>query len=87
MQKVSIKDARTNLSSIVEDVSERQKTYVVTKYGKPRALIKPVTYKNLRDPSPKEDKKLKALNSSAGMWKDKDYDYKRENSRYENIFD
>lgn len=39
MQKISIKDARTNLSEIVEEVSEGQKEYVITKYGKNMARI------------------------------------------------
>jgi len=46
MQTVSIKDARNNLADIVSRVEMRGDEIVITKFGKPRAMLVPFVNKN-----------------------------------------
>lgn len=80
MQEISIKEARTNLSEIVENVENAKKTYIVTKYGKAKAIISPIKYTD------NENTKTQILRDTSGIWKNRKMGYKRENSRYGNIF-
>jgi len=44
-QTLSIKDARNNLSDIVSRVEMRGDEIVITKFGKPRAMLVPISNK------------------------------------------
>lgn len=44
-QTLSIKDARNNLSEIVSRVEMRGDEIVITKFGKPRAMLVPISDK------------------------------------------
>ena len=62
---VSIKDTRDNLSEIIERVAIAGETFAVTKFGKLKALITPVT--GLKKTGNRE----KILKESFGMWRDR----------------
>lgn len=61
-QMLSIKDVRNRLADVVAGVEMRGDEVVITKFGKPRAIIVPFNKK----------KALKsALDESFGIWKDR----------------
>ena len=68
MQKVTIKEFRDNLADIMEKVSGGGESFLVTKFGKIKALITPVVEK-------KGTKYINwdsaVLRDSAGIWKDR----------------
>ena len=64
-QSISIKETRDNLSEIIERVAIGKKTFVITKFGKPKAQISPLEDKI------KERKRRRGLEASFGMWKDR----------------
>lgn len=60
---ISIKETRRNLSELIEKVALTGETFLVTKFGKPKALITPVATKM------KDNKiKLSVLADTAGLW-------------------
>ena len=61
-QIVSIKDTRNNLANIIDQVAIGQNTFVITKFGKPRAMIIPVSGKKVSTPD---------LDESFGTWSKK----------------
>ena len=44
-QTLSIKDTRNNLADIVSRVEMRGDEIIITKFGKPRAMLVPIPYK------------------------------------------
>jgi len=63
-QTRSIKETREQLSQLVEEVAIAKKRYVITKFGKPKAIIVPV----------ETDAKIqqrKTKLAGFGMWKDR----------------
>jgi len=81
--KVTIKETRNNLSELIERVALADEAFVVTKFGKPKALI--VSAQNfLVDKSHKND----ILNQTAGLWAShrKTISRGKASSRYGKIF-
>jgi prevent-host-death family protein len=64
-QTRSIKETREQLSQLVEEVAIAKKRYLITKFGKPKAMIVPL--------STSQGKKamLKGIEASFGAWKDR----------------
>lgn len=62
-QKLSIKDTRNNLAEIIDQVSVGGQVFVITKFGKPKAMITPLSDKTI---STKPD-----LEDSFGIWKNR----------------
>ena len=60
----SIKATRDNLSHLVDQANLNQKTFIITKFGRPKAILAPL-------PQPKE--KLPKLNLKLikGLWADR----------------
>lgn len=81
MQTMSIKDTRNNLATIVETVAITKEKYLITKFGKPKAIIVPI-----EDIDNSTKNRVKALDETFGMWKDRKNDLQRKNTRYEKIF-
>jgi len=88
---VSIKDARNNLSQIIEKVALVGDSFLVTKFGKPKALITSVDVVG-----DKKNTKLEILKRTAGLWADR-HDIKssaswvaakrkKQSSRYGKVF-
>lgn len=48
MQTLSIKDARNSLADIVSRVEMRGEEIVITKFGKPRAMLVPIESRKLK---------------------------------------
>jgi len=80
MKTLSVKEARSNLAYILERVDTAQETFVITKFGRPKAIISPA-------PSALEKNKDEVLKESAGIWKSRKDIPKRKNSRHGKIFD
>lgn len=82
MKEISIRDTRNNIADLVTRVNLNGEIFVITKFGKPKAIIAPMdSTVNISS-----EKRKKVLDDAFGMWKDKKISYKRKNSRYENIF-
>ena len=63
---VTIKDARESFSELIEQAALAHKTYLVTKFGKPKAMIVPA------DKMGGQIKlRRKALEETAGLWADR----------------
>lgn len=50
-QMISIKDTRNKLADIVDQVAFGENVFVITKFGKPRAMLVPVSKKQLPNSS------------------------------------
>ncbi len=61
-QTLSIKDARNNLSDIVSRVEMRGDEIVITKFGKPRAMLVPIVGKKVT---------ARSLDEVFGAWKNR----------------
>ena len=61
-QTVSIKDTRNNLADIINQVEMRDDVFIITKFGKPKAMIVPVSQK-------KSD--TSGIAESFGAWADR----------------
>jgi antitoxin (DNA-binding transcriptional repressor) of toxin-antitoxin stability system len=61
IQTVSIKETRDNLADIINQIAIAKKQYLVTKYGKPQAMMVPVAKK------PATKRRLPGF----GMWADR----------------
>ena len=59
-QVISIKDTRDKLADILDQVAVGGDVFVITKFGKPRAMIVPVSKNNLTDVS--------IINNTFGAW-------------------
>ena len=62
MQTMSVKDVRSNLAEIIDKVAIAGDTFVVTKFGKPRAMIVPISQSKARKA---------VLEETFGAWKDR----------------
>lgn len=62
---ISIKDTRDNLADIIDRVAIAGESFLVTKFGKVKAMI--TTAKTINN----EDEKDKVLKTTFGMWKDR----------------
>lgn len=71
---VSIKETRRNLSELIEKVALTGETFLVTKFGRPKALITPTETKDKSNKT-----KLSVLEKTAGLWA-KRKDIKESNS-------
>ena len=76
IQNISIKDTRNRLADIVNQVEIGKDIFVVTKFGKPRAMIVPVSQSSLLNVS--------GIAESFGTWKGRD-DIKDSNKWVENL--
>lgn len=63
MQQVTIQDARNDLANLVAQTAIAGRQFVITKFGKPSAMLVPV--------KKKPNKKLAALDAAFGIWKDR----------------
>ena len=64
LKTISIKDTRNQISQIVEQVAIAKKRYLITKFGKPKAMIIPIEKigKNIAK---------SGILATAGAWKDR----------------
>ncbi len=60
---VSIKKTRDNLSELIERVALAKESFLVTKFGKPKALI--ISAESLKK---KKNIRKKILKETAGLW-------------------
>ena len=65
LKKISIKDTRNNLSHFIDQVAIANRQFLITKFGKPKAMLIPVEGKKA-----KPKKSLRDL-PAFGMWKDR----------------
>lgn len=61
IQNISIKDTRNKLADIVNQVEIGKDVFVVTKFGKPKAMIVPISQSKLLSVS--------GIEESFGVWK------------------
>lgn len=66
-ENLSTKDLRADLASVIDRVAMRGETFIITKFGTPRALITP--FIATEDKSATSVKK--ALDKARGMWQDR----------------
>lgn len=88
---ISIKDARDNFSEIIEKAALTGQSFLVTKFGKPKALLTSANIINQ-----KKKAKLKVLKETAGLWTNRKdikdsaswiaQKRKRQSTRYGKIF-
>lgn len=64
LQTISIRAAREQLSELVNQVAIARKQFVITKFGKPRAVLSPV----IADEKAFAERK-KAIMETSGAWK------------------
>ena len=63
-QTISIKETREKLANLVEQVAIGKKQFIITKFGKPKAMVVPIKTKYSK-------KKLSGLEATFGIWKDR----------------
>jgi len=68
LQTLSIREAREQFSELVNQVAIGRKQFVITKFGKPKALI---TQIKSEGEDIKEKQRRAALELTFGMWKDR----------------
>lgn len=68
LQAVSIREAREQFSDLINQVAIARKEFVITKFGKPRALI---TQIKLADEDTRMKQRRLALEATFGAWKDR----------------
>ncbi len=61
IRQITIKETREQLAQIIEEVSIGKRSYLITKFNKPKAMLVPVE-------SIKKNPKGKGLESSFGIW-------------------
>ncbi len=81
MKSYTVKEARANISSIVDTVTTTGKTVLVIKNGKVLACIAPFYDKEIL----LLQQRKKVLEEVAGMWKGRN-DLNRKQVRYDRIF-
>ncbi len=64
LQQISIQATRNNLSSFVNQTAITGKQFIITKFGKPSAMLVPVITDDL-------DEKNAALETTFGLWKNR----------------
>lgn len=65
LQSYSIKETREQLSHLIDQVAIANKQFLITKFGKPKAMLTPVV--SIK----KQNKRKKGLLVSFGAWKDR----------------
>jgi prevent-host-death family protein len=69
LQRITIKDTRDNLAHYIDRVAVAHRQYLITKFGKPKAMIVPVKDAQI-------DIKTKAISlrshPARGMWKNRE---------------
>lgn len=63
IQQVSIQDARNDFANLVAQTAIAGRQFVITKFGKPSAMLVPVQKRT--------NKKLSGLDAAFGLWKDR----------------
>lgn len=63
---VSIKDARNNLSELIDRAAIAQESFLITKFGKAKAIIIPAKINKTT-----KNKRLEAIKQTAGIWKNR----------------
>lgn len=63
-QKYSIKDTRDQLSELVDQVAIGRRQFIITKFGKPKAMLIPIQEETI-------DERRNRLLAGFGMWKDR----------------
>lgn len=63
LQTIPIKDTRAQLASLINQVDIAGKSFVITKFGKPKAMLVPMLDDNPR--------KRNGLETSFGKWRDR----------------
>lgn len=63
-QTRSVKETRQQLSQIIEEVAIAKRRYLITKFGKPKAMIVPI-------PRSPEKESFSGLEASFGVWKNR----------------
>lgn len=63
-QTYSIKETRERLSSLIEEVAIAKKRFIITKFGKPKAIVSPVL-----DQANARKKQTEDILATAGAWK------------------
>lgn len=63
IQMVSIKDTRDKIAELVNQVDIAKKQFIITKFGKPKAMLTPVVS------FPKQKRKKNGLLAGFGAWK------------------
>lgn len=63
-QTRSVKETRQHLSQLIEEVAVAKRRYLITKFGKPKAMMIPIEANIIK---PKRNIKLAGF----GMWKDR----------------
>lgn len=76
---MSVKEARKNFSKVLTDVNKLEETYIITKFGKPSAVIAPYKKSNKN--------RMKVLLETSGIWEDRDIQLDRTKTRYEDLSD
>lgn len=66
-QTISVKDTRDQISRLIEEVAIAKKTYIITKFGKPKAKIVPVQESDYLNKLGRK----KTLEETFGIWKDR----------------
>lgn len=64
MQTVSIQDARNDLANLVAQTAIAGRQFVITKFGKPSAMLVPITTTKL-------SQRDAVLDATFGLWKDR----------------
>lgn len=64
MDTVSIKQLRDNLAQLIEEVAIAGKQIEITKFGKPKAMIIPIS-------SSRKSRKKRGLEAAFGIWKNR----------------
>jgi len=88
---LSVREARAQFASLINQASELGISSIVTKYNQPIAMIVPLnTGKRLS----RTEKKQQVLDAAAGLWSDRKetaqalaQKLRTENERYEKVFD
>lgn len=75
--KITIKETRENLATILDQVEYQGKTFTITKYGRPVAEVKPFKMTKeieeflAKEKEEKRQKRKAALKKLFGIWKDR----------------
>jgi antitoxin (DNA-binding transcriptional repressor) of toxin-antitoxin stability system len=90
-KSLSVREARAQFTTLIDQAFEHGLTSVVTRYDKPVAMIVPI--RGSKHLSQLEKKQL-ALDAAAGIWSDREESatvlarrLRNANNRYEEIFD
>lgn len=71
MKSISVKDTRENLSEILELVAGGNHSFIITKFGKPKAQIVPVQKKPSKKKSFNTDSDFVGMHKNRPDWKNK----------------